>query len=54
MTGILFFLAMMAGGVIAIAILYVAYFALIHFQPGKSKIRNDLRKMKDEITPWID
>ncbi len=54
MTPILFFVAMLAGGLIAIAALYMLYFALIHWQPGKGKIRSDLRKMKNEITPWID
>ena len=54
MPGLLFFLALLAGGLLAIAVLYTLYFALIHFQPGKGKIRNDLRKMKNEITPWID
>ena len=54
MTPIIFFLALLVGGLLAIGVLYLAYFALIHFQPGKGKIRNDLSKMKNEITPWID
>ena len=45
---------MIAGGLIAIAALYMLYFALIHWQPGKGKIRSDLRKMKNEISPWLD
>ena len=44
---------MLGGGLVAIAALYALYFALIHWQPGKGKIRSDLRKMKNEITPWI-
>lgn len=54
MTPFLFFMAMFAGGLIAIAALYMLYFALIHWQPGKGKIRADLRKMKAEISPWIE
>lgn len=54
MTPFLFFMAMFAGGLIAIAALYMLYFALIHWQPGKGKIRSDLRKMKAEISPWIE
>lgn len=54
MSPLLFFLALFAGGLLAILALYFAYFALIHFQPGKGKIRTDLKKMKDEIAPFIE
>lgn len=54
MGGIPIIIALLVGGGIAIAALYLAYFALINFQPGKAKIRSDLKKMKGEITPWID
>ena len=54
MSPIILFLSLLAAGVLAIALLYIAYFALINFQPGSSKIRTDLKKMKSEIMPWID
>jgi len=54
MTPIIFFLALLGGGMLAILALYFVYFALIHFQPGKGKIKNDLKKMKNEIAPFIE
>ena len=54
MSGLVLFLSLIASGAIAIALLYLAYFALINFQPGSTKIRTDLKKMKSEIMPWID
>lgn len=54
MSPLIFFLALFAGGLLAVLTLYFAYFALIHFQPGKGKIRTDLKKMKDEIAPFIE
>ena len=54
MSPVVLFLSLIAAGAIAIALLYIAYFALINFQPGSSKIRTDLKKMKSEIMPWID
>ena len=54
MSPLIFFLAILVGGLLAVGTLYFLYFALIHFQPGKAKIRTDLKKMKDEITPFIE
>jgi hypothetical protein len=54
MSPLIFFLAILVGGGLAVGTLYFLYFALIHFQPGKAKIRTDLKKMKDEITPFIE
>lgn len=53
MTSIILFLALLAGGIATIALLYSLYFALINFNPGKAKIKTDLKKMKEEINPWI-
>jgi len=50
---IIFLLTILIGAGIGIGIIYAAYFALTNYQPNKSKIRTDLRKMKEEITPWI-
>jgi len=36
------------------AAIYALYQLLINFQPGKSKIKADLKKMKAEIQPFID
>lgn len=33
---------------------YFLYQVLTNFQPGSSKIAGDLRKMRDEVAPWID
>jgi len=33
---------------------YALYQALINFQPGKTKLKSDLRKMKAEIQPYVD
>lgn len=54
MTPFIFFLAIFVGGAFAILALYFLYFALIHYQPGKGKIRTDLKKMKNEIAPYIE
>lgn len=54
MSPLIFFIALFAGGLLAVLALYFIYFALIHFQPGKGKIRTDLKKMKNEIAPYID
>lgn len=54
MSPLIFFLAILVGGLFAIGLLYFFYFALIHFQPGKGKIRTDLKKMKNEIAPFIE
>ena len=54
MSGIAFFIALLIGGIISIALLYVAYFALLNYSPGRGKIRTDLKKMKTEINPWVD
>jgi len=54
MSGITLFITLLAGGILAIVLLYIAYFALINFSPGKGKIKTDFKKMKGEITPWTD
>jgi len=54
MSPVVLFLSLLVAGALAIALLYLAYFALVNFQPGSTKIRTDLKKMKSEIMPWID
>jgi hypothetical protein len=54
MSPLIFFLALFTGGLLAVLALYFAYFALVHFQPGKGKIQTDLKKMKSEIAPFIE
>lgn len=54
MSPLIFFLAILIGGIFATGTLYFIYFVLIHFQPAKGKIRSDLKKMKNEITPFIN
>lgn len=46
------FIVLLTGG--AIAAMYALYQFLINFQPGRSKIKADLQKMKAEIQPFID
>ena len=36
------------------AAIYALYQLLINFQPGRSKIKADLKKMKAEIQPFVD
>ena len=39
---------------VLIGCFYLLYQLLINFQPGSNKINQDLRKMREEIQPWID
>jgi len=33
--------------------LYLLYQILINFNPGKKRVQEDIRKMREEITPWV-
>jgi hypothetical protein len=50
---LLLFIIVLIAAVSATAI-YALYQLLINFQPGRSKIKADIQKMKTEIQPFID
>lgn len=51
---LLFLIFIVLIGVASYVAIYALYQFLINFQPGKSKIKADLLKMKAEIQPFID
>ncbi|MEM6320204.1 MAG: hypothetical protein AAF960_21220 [Bacteroidota bacterium] len=45
-------LAVLAAGLVAFSLLYLLYRLYVNFQPGKNRILNDFRQLRDEVAQW--